>query len=300
MLRSRLRLGVILAAAACGDAPREQPARAVAAPTPECRIEQSSIPLPVEVRESSGIAASQGRPGVFWTHNDSGGDPVIWAVDASGRQVGWIELAGAQNKDWEDIAVGPCDGGRCVYVADIGDNSASRGDVELYRVPEPATDVSGGARADMFRLQYPDGPRDAEALFVLPTGELFVISKNRQGPATLYRVPRPLVPGQTATLERVREIAVGAEGEAEPVTGADASPDGRWVAVRTNNTLAVFRTPELLGPGEPDPVRLDLRPLGEAQGEGITIADDGAVWVTSEGGSKKAAATAARLACTLP
>ena len=146
---------------------------------------QEPIPLPGEVRESSGVAASREHSGVLWTHNDSGGEPEVHAVDPTGRLLGRVRLTGAENKDWEDIALGPCPSGECLYIADIGDNRGSRKDVEIYRIPEPDLNAPAGPRAERFRVRYPDGPRDAEALFLLPSGELFVISK--ESTPGLYR-----------------------------------------------------------------------------------------------------------------
>ncbi len=46
-----------------------------------CRLASPSI------RESSGIACSRRREGVFWTHNDSGGDPRIYAFNRKGEDL---------------------------------------------------------------------------------------------------------------------------------------------------------------------------------------------------------------------
>ena len=267
----------------------------------QCSMLQSSIPLPMEMRESSGVAASRQRPGVFWTHNDSGGDPALFAVDATGALVARVELAGAETEDWEDLAIGPCPAGQCLYIADIGDNDRRRRQVEVHRIPEPRPGASRTAAPEVLRLRYPDGPRDAEALFVLPSGEVYIISKAGQGPAVLYRVPSSArAGGPTATLERVREFHLGPEDMREAVTGADASPDGRWTAVRSNNALGLYATRDLLEAPNPQPFAVDLRPVAEPQGEGVAIAADGTVFLTSEAGSSHLAATAARLACLLP
>src|SRR5437764_643295 len=41
-----------------------------------------------EVTESSGIVASRRNPGLFWTHNDSGDGPFVYAFDRAGRARG--------------------------------------------------------------------------------------------------------------------------------------------------------------------------------------------------------------------
>src|SRR5215208_316535 len=54
------------------------------------------------VNESSGIAASRLDPGLFWTHNDSGDDPFIYAFDREGKRRGVWRVRQAEARDWED------------------------------------------------------------------------------------------------------------------------------------------------------------------------------------------------------
>src|SRR5690606_10690255 len=105
--------------------------------------------LPADVAESSGLAASRSHPGVFWTHNDSGDEAFVFAIDSAGRLLGRVRVTGAENHDWEDIALAPCgdDAGDCLYIADTGNNLGSREEVAIYRVPEPAPDDSATAPA---------------------------------------------------------------------------------------------------------------------------------------------------------
>ena len=100
------------------------------------------------ITEASGLAASRRNPGVWWTHNDSGGPNQVFALSDSGALLSTITLTNAENRDWEDIAVGPPSGhgGATLYVADSGDNTViqdptgGRGNVRIYRLPEPAVD----------------------------------------------------------------------------------------------------------------------------------------------------------------
>ena len=43
------------------------------------------------------------------------------------------------------------------------------------------------------------------------------------------------------------------------------------------------------------PLRVDLEPLDEAQGEALVLGDDGTVWLTSEAEKKNGAITALRV-----
>ena len=59
------------------------------------------------VSESSGLAASRLTRGAYWTHNDSGDGPFLYAFDTRGDSLGVFRVAGAQARDWEDMAAGP-------------------------------------------------------------------------------------------------------------------------------------------------------------------------------------------------
>jgi hypothetical protein len=271
-----------------------------------CQLAGRPVSLPGDVREASGAAASRRTAGVFWTHNDSG-DPELFAVDSSGRLVGRVRVGGGVVEDWEDVAAGPCTGGggNCLYVADIGDNRAARGSVTVYRFPEPAPGDSVSAPAEALAARYPDGAHDAEAIFVLPGDSaspagVYVLTKGETGPVALYRLPATARPGTTATLERVRALAADPAKRRERITGAAASADGRWVAVRTLNELRIYDARRLVGAGAaPAPRIVDLRPLDEPQGEGVSFTPDGGVVLTSEGGGKNRPGMLTRLACTL-
>jgi hypothetical protein len=140
---------------------------------------------------------------------------------------------------------------------------------------------------------------DIEAIALLPDGRIYLVSKGIHNEVELYRWPTPLRDGPPVTLERVRQLAPEAAALGDRVTGASASPDGRWVAVRTYAALAFYRTADLLGSGGPVS-QLDLEPLGEPQGEGVSLADDGTVVLTSEGPGHHLPGTIAHLRCVLP
>jgi hypothetical protein len=242
---------VVLCAAACGTqhfaqrgdgAPQSgaSSAGAVApAPTPVLLARLESR----EVTESSGIVASRRNPGLFWTHNDSGDGPFIYAFDRAGRSRGVWRVAGADAEDWEDIACGPgpAPGRPYIYAGDIGDNYKRRAQVVLYRFPEPViTDADAATtrasartteQAEAIRLKYPDGPHDAEALLVHPTsGDIYVVTKSVTAAGVYKLRARDYNPGDVNTLARVATLR-GPDFFGLFVTGGDISPDGRRVAL---------------------------------------------------------------------
>ena len=195
------------------------------------------------VDESSGLAASHLNPTVYWTHNDSGDGPFVYAFDSTGESRGVFRVAGAQARDWEDMAIGPGPGrGQSyLYLGDIGDNDKKRAEIMVYRVAEPkltAADKNSTrsnprttAVADVIRLRYPDGKYDAETLLVHPTsGNLYILTKEMLKNSVVYEAAAPLVPGQVITMKRIGEIKVPSL-MGGMLTGGSISPDGRRVAL---------------------------------------------------------------------
>jgi hypothetical protein len=264
-----------------------------------CRVDASRIALPPTVHESSGLALAGGGD-ALWTHNDSG-QPLLHLVGMDGRARASIPVSGARVEDWEDVSAGPCPGsGRCLYVADIGDNQARRPGITIYRVPEPAPGDAQTGPSEALGASYPDGAQDAEALFVLPDGGVHVVTKGETGAIALYRLPRTARPGTISRMERVTELRPGPVDRQERITGASASPDGQWLALRTLRSLAFYRTGDLAAGRLGTPFTYDLEPLDEAQGEAVEFGPNGVVYLSSEGGKKEDPATLARLTCTLP
>lgn len=206
-------------------------------PTRIAQIQDKSI------NESSGLVASRTNPGAYWTHNDSGDGPFIYALDAGGNSLGTYRVTGANARDWEDIAAGPGPqrNRSYLYIGDIGDNDQKRSEVVIYRVPEPqlttadknTTKKRPGTTepAEAIRLAYPDAPHDAEALLVHPsTGNLYIVTKVLLVNPVVYEAAAPLTASRLITMKRIGELRVPSIfGGA--ITGGNISPDGRSVAL---------------------------------------------------------------------
>jgi hypothetical protein len=220
-------LGIL---AACSgvpiDAPAQQPVKPVEA--------HRTAWLGNRLRESSGLARSTTWPGILWSHNDSGNEPVVFATDTTGADVGRFTLLGAENRDWEDMALGPCPAGTCLYVAETGDNGEDNRTAAIYRLKEPDPSKPGLQRGvERLLFRYPDQPRDVEAMFVAPDSSVHLISKGIRSGITHYRLPASAWQGPSpAVAERLPMPAIGATAR-RLVTGAAISPDGTTVAVLT-------------------------------------------------------------------
>src|SRR4030095_13169346 len=264
--------------------------------------EDSVMPLACDVEsqgklptlpEASGLALSRRDPNVLWSLNDSGAPSVV-ALSPSGELLSRVRVAGANVNDWEDVSVAPCGNESCVYIAETGNGGGTqRNDVVVYRVREPLPGDKETAPADMFDVAYPDGEdHESDAMFVL-NGQLFLLTKGH--PAVLFAFPRNLTAGTMQTLERIGEIpTVGFPPGTIPrryrVSDAEASPNGQWVAIRTNDALLIYRSADLLARRMHTLWRTDLRFLSEPRGEGVAISDNGDVYLASERVSEGAAA----------
>lgn len=217
-----------------------------------------------DITESSGLVA---REGVMFTVNDSGADPVVYAVDSrSGDTVGVTTYSSDDVSDVEAVAPGP-DGS--LWVGDIGDNDQERSTVDAYRVPIGQPRADSDTDAEKYPLAYPDGPQNAETLLVNPrNGRMYVVSKAVVG-GTVYAAPA--APEQD-TVNTLR--AVG--GVPGLVTDGAFFPDGRHVVLRTYATAAVYTFPELREVG-----RMDLP--AQEQGEAVAVDGRGRVFLSTEG-----------------
>ena len=144
-----------------------------------------------EIDEASGLAASRRRSDLLWTHNDSGAPPRLYAVGVDGRDHGAVDVRGASNVDWEDLAAFQIDEVPYLLIADVGDNDAERRSVMLYIVEEPELrrdrfeDGTAVSVAWSLEVVFEDGPVDCEGVAVDVPGQrvLLVSKRTRAGGA---------------------------------------------------------------------------------------------------------------------
>jgi hypothetical protein len=247
-----------------------------------CEAARNVAALPRDLHEASGVALSIRHPGILWAHNDSG-EPVLFAIDTLGNLRARITLS-IPNTDWEDIEVGKCPEGSCLYVGAIGDNHQSRNDRAVFRFIEPALDDQRIQPVARYRYRLPSGPQDSEALVVMPDQRMLIITKGRSGPITLFGFPQPASADEVNSLDQLQFLTPGLVQLPDMVSAAGATPDGKVVVIRSYSALQLYTfdgarlNPLLAGAG------FDLQSLHEFQGEGVDITGDGTVYLVSEKG----------------
>lgn len=240
----------------------------------------------LDLREVSGIVASQRHPGIYWVHNDSGDTARIFAARVTGEIVGEYAIDGASAVDWEDIAVAPCaDGsGSCIVIGDVGDNALARTSVDLYRVREPETlEMAGNLMATRFRVRYPAGAMNCEALVVdrRDGASALLIEKRETGAVRLVRVDLSGAGGMVMGEEVAMVASFGAL-----VTAADMHPCSPTIMVRTYATAWEMRgtSGNSLAEIVAAP-RVERLTIAEVQGEAIAYTFDGRGYLTTSEGT---------------
>ncbi|BBH67644.1 hypothetical protein ACTI_43290 [Actinoplanes sp. OR16] len=250
------------------------PVAAGSSPSTVCRITDDRL------NEISGLLTDGSG---YVVVNDGADDPdgrKIFFLNRKCKVVRTVSYP-SRPRDTEDLARGP-DG--TIWVGDIGDNGGTRTTIALWRL------APGARKPSLFRLSYPDGAHDAEALLISGDGTPVVITKD---PVTagLYVPTGPLRSGRTTPLRRAGDVAIPLSGTTNPfgfagrlvITGAGQSssrvvlrtyadafeydlPDGDVVAALTKGSTRTTALPD------------------EPQGESITFSADGSSLLTvSEG-----------------
>lgn len=194
------------------------------------------------IDESSGLACSRRRnePGLFWTHNDSGDRPRIYAFNSTGKHLGSFRIIGATARDWEDMASYRIGERSYLLLADVGGRKRKRH--SIYIVSEPEVSFSGEpadsniALVASMSFVYEDGRYDCEAVAVdAAAGNIYLFIKTSSSKAKMYVLPLPQrvsADFQKATV--VAKIAI------PYATAMDISPDGRRAVISTYSCAYEF------------------------------------------------------------
>jgi hypothetical protein len=267
---------LFLLAAACAKPPAEKPNDfEFSAPEKLGQVRNKRL------QEASGIAASINNPGFLWTHNDSGNPPEVFLIDERSDIKFTCLLAGVENRDWEDVTVGPGPDStkNYIYVADIGDNLAQYQYKMIYRFEEPKMPTDTTRQiviSDFDRIVFElDQKKDTETLMIDPKSKnLFVVSKREQ-PVVVYELAYP-----QSTTDTLKATAIGSIPVTQ-IVGGDFSAEGDQVLMKNYQNVfywTINKSETLADAIKREPKILPY--VKEPQGEAITFARDGSAYYT--------------------
>ncbi|HUT93862.1 MAG TPA: SHD1 domain-containing protein [Thermoguttaceae bacterium] len=236
------------------------------------------------IDESSGLACSRRKPGLFWTHNDSGGEARVHLLDSKGRDLGSCLLSGVRAWDWEDMASFTWQGRHYLLLGDVGNNGLAAPVQILHLIEEPPIDPQHGVTVrevpvvQTIQYSYEDDHRNCEAVAVDPTDRTILLAA-KHFECAIYALDWPNSDPETVFV--ARRIATS---KVPLVTAMDVSPDGRRAVLATYWNAYEFERKEnedwaAAFSREPREIRMPLR----IQGESICYGPDGrTIYLTSE------------------
>lgn len=237
-----------------------------------------------EYNELSGIASSVTNPGILYVHEDDAGTNIVPLTNAQGDDLGKLVLDNISTRNIEDVRVapGPEAGKSYIYLADIGDNNASRKTITIFRFAEPVLkDLSGTSAIhvqsiDKIELAYPKGAVNAETLLVDPvTKDIFVASKETSR-STIYMATYPQSLTSTTVLKSVVKT------DLDLLTSGDISPGGSEILLRNKGQIWYWKRTAGQSVAQTILTAPQAAPYAgnEHQGEGICFMHDASGYFT--------------------
>jgi len=234
------------------------------------------------VKESSGLVYIDGT---LWTHNDSGGEAKLYAIDRStGNIFKTVVVSNAKNVDWEDLAFNSTD----LFIGDFGNNRGKRKNLKIYKIKRSDLKTKVTVTAEVIDFSYANQISfksnsktnfDCEA-FVAYEDKLYLFTKNHGDKKTnIYTI------GVDAGQEVAEKLATF--NTSALVTGASIDKSNNVLALigyTTNGTPRSWIFSEFTDrdffKGTVDKIRWGT-PL-KAQIEGVTHIRKGKLYISSE------------------
>ncbi len=185
--------------------------------------------LPKKVKETSGLIFFDD---LLWTHNDSGGEAVLYGLDtANGQIVRQLKFPEIEHSDWEDVALNE----EYIFIGDFGNNSGSRKDLHIHRVRRSDVPTKGDAKLEtaeiqfhfedqaVFSVNWKSNNFDCEAM-VAGEENLYLFTKNRGDQhSRIYQLP-------TSPGNHVAKL-IGRFDSKGLITGADYLPNQKTLVL---------------------------------------------------------------------
>ncbi|MBE9469121.1 MAG: T9SS C-terminal target domain-containing protein [Bacteroidetes bacterium] len=242
--------------------------------------------LAPSIKETSGLIFYNN---LFWTINDSGGKPIIYAFNGeTGKIMKKVKISLSINFDWESITQDSL----YIYIGDFGNNSGTRKLYTIYKIAKSSINNhrSGSVIPEVINFTYEDQTDftrghlqtayDCEA-FMCFENKLYLFSKDWKTRNTrLYKLPK--TPGNYKAKKLYDFKCDGL------ITDAEISKNNKIVALIGYKNFYPFMWIFNNFKGDNffsgNKVRLDLNSLYDAQTESIAFknSDTDTLYVTCE------------------
>ncbi|WP_417999952.1 hypothetical protein [Kibdelosporangium phytohabitans] len=233
------------------------------------------------IGELSGLASDGSK---MYATNDGGTKLTVFVLSKDCK----LERTIANKTDPFDVEDMARTKDGTLWLADTGDNGKKRDTVALHA-------LTPDGKATLYRLSYPDGQHDAEALLMDQKGVPYLVTKEPFGAAQVYRPegalqsPGPVKLAKVASVDLKSTDTPGGPTQIPHaigsilVTGGAVSHDGKVVALRTYTDAYLYGAPDgdIAAAFSREPVRVPLP--NEPQGETIAFEPDGTLLTGSEG-----------------
>ncbi len=274
------------------------------------RSQCGTLDIEANIIEVSGIACSRVTPGYIWMQSDETAKYIIATDEEGANRACKLKMSKTIRWDWEDMSGGVYEGKNYLFIGAFGDNEETDGSYSIVWFEEPAIDPINTPEItitpNQIKYVYPDGKKhNAEALMYDNREQiLYVITKVYYNVCQVFSLPFRLDYGdETQTLTYECDLGLRSDlGESSNnrpwkgfhlVTGADISPDGKYILIKNHNNIQAPWTWTLLfkredGESVAETLRREKHPaplacyVYEWQGEAICWLDNNTFYTTSD------------------
>lgn len=207
--------------------------------------------LDSQIKEASGVVASQQFENQIYHINDSGSKAEFFVTSTSGKLLEKVSIKDFNPRDTEDMSIGPCGTDSCLFIADTGDNYHLKTTSQVIAIKEKKTYGGAASIFATITFRYPDQKAyNVEAVDIHPNGDLVIITKDSPSgtdvPQVFWLSAAELWDASVAikNLHRIGELDVAAilgdYSENSLVTSLNIHPSGNRFSVLTYQTMIEF------------------------------------------------------------
>lgn len=213
-----------------------------------------TLDISKNIIEVSGIACSRVTPGYIWMQSDETVKYIIATDEKGAQRACKVKFTKSIRWDWEDMSGGVYNDTNYLFIGAFGDNEETDGNYSVVYFPEPAIDPVNAPEITVTPQQikyvYPDGKNHNNEAIMYDNREqmIYIITKVYYNVCQVFSLPFRLDYGdETQTLTYVCDLGVKSDlGYSETnkpfqgfhlVTGADISPDGKYILIKNHNNI---------------------------------------------------------------